>query len=314
MTKIVFLDISTVGDVPNLKILEDFGTVTYYQHTTADEVVERVTNQNIVITNKVVIDRKIMQSCPSLKLICIAATGTNNVDLDAAEELGIVVRNVVDYSTQSVAQSTFAGLFYLLHQLKYYDEYVKQGNYSNSLIFTHINHNFWQLAGKTFGIIGLGNIGKTVAAIAKSFGSHVVYYSTSGKNFNKEYESQNLDQLLKESDIVSIHAPLNDRTMDLIDYKALQQMKRNAILINVGRGKIVNESDLAQALDEELIGAAFIDVMEKEPINASNPLLAVKNPEKLLITPHNTWASVESRTLLIQKTADNISEFLGQPN
>jgi glycerate dehydrogenase len=310
--KIVFLDAKTVGEVPNLAALEKFGTVTFYQTTTPAQTLTRVQDQDIVITNKVVLDRFILENCPNVKLICVAATGLNNVDLKAAEERGITVKNVSDYSSNSVAQLTFALLLQLINQVSYFDNYVKQGGYARSNIFTHLQPPYWEINGKQFGIIGLGNIGRQVARIASAFGSRVVYYSASGKNNNPDYQRLELKDFLATSDIISIHAPLNEYTRNLINYERLQQMKRSAVLINVGRGGIVNEADLARALNENLLAGAGIDVFETEPIKADNPLLQIKEPAKLVLTPHIAWASLEARTLLLDKVQQNIQEFLAQ--
>ncbi|TVQ00336.1 MAG: D-2-hydroxyacid dehydrogenase [Balneolaceae bacterium] len=307
---IVFLDVKTVGDVPNLNDLKSFGEVTFYQTTRPEETKERISDADIVITNKVVLGRGLIESANNLKLICVAATGMNNIDLEAAEDAGIKVKNVAGYASQSVAQSTFALILYLMHDIRYYDEYVKSGEYSKSDIFTNLDRPFRQIYGKRFGIIGLGNIGQQVAGIAEVFGAEVVYYSTSGRNTGQPYRQLHIDELLETSDIVSIHAPLNENTEGLIGYEQLKKMKRNAILINTGRGGIVNESDLAQALDENLIGAAALDVFEHEPIKPENPLLKIVNKEKLVMAPHITWSSIEARTKLIEGVGKHIESFL----
>ncbi len=308
--KLVFLDTMTVGEISNLNLLEQFGDVSYYETTTPQQTLMRVKDADVIITNKVVIDRNTIEQSPYLKLICIAATGTNNVDKDAAKERGIAVKNVADYSTNSVAQGTFALLLHLLNQVSYFDKYVKEGSYSKSPIFTWLGKSFFELNGKRFGIIGLGNIGRKVARIAEAFGAEVVYYSASGQNNNQPYLRLELEEFLKTSDIVSIHAPLNEYTTNLVNYERLSLMKRSAILINAGRGGIVNERDLAKALDEDVIAAAGVDVFTKEPIHAENPLLKIKNKEKIVLTPHVTWASIESRTLLMEKVGHNIKDFL----
>jgi glycerate dehydrogenase len=310
--QLVFLDVKTVGDVPNLNLLEKFGQVTYYQTTQPEQTLERIKDADIVITNKVVLNNSIIEQSPKLKLICIAATGTNNVDKAAAEGRGIPVKNAVDYSTQSVAQGTFAILFQLLINIPYFDRYVKDGSYSKTDIFTHFGKGFRELTGKRFGIIGLGNIGKQVAKIADAFGAKVVYYSTSGQNNQQPYQRLELDEFLQTADIISIHAPLNEKTTNLINYDRLSQMKKSAILINVGRGGIVVEADLARALDEKLIYGAGIDVFDKEPIRPDNPLLHLTNKDALVLTPHVTWASIESRTALLEKVGQNIEEFLAK--
>jgi len=306
---IVFLDIKTVGNVDNLNLLHKLGNVQMFDHTMPEQIVERCAGKDVIITNKVMINREVMDALPALKLICVAATGVNNVDTDYAGQTGIEVKNVVAYSTDSVAQSTFAMLLFLLNRYSYYDAYVKSGAYSRSDIFTHHGPAFWELAGKRFGIIGLGNIGRRVAKIAEGFGMEVVFFSTTGRNNNINYKRFDLDTLLKTSDVVSIHAPLTDSTRNLITYSKLKLMRSCAILLNTGRGGIVNEADLARALNENVIGAAGIDVLEKEPVDPRNPLLKIYDKEKILLTPHIAWASKESRARLIEKIAKNIEAF-----
>jgi lactate dehydrogenase-like 2-hydroxyacid dehydrogenase len=306
--KIIFLDTDTVGDVPNLNSIEEFGDVTFYPTTNPGQTAERIRDADIVITNKVVLDKDLMKQAKVLKLICVAATGMNNIDREAAKELNIEVKNVAGYASQSVAQSTFAMILHLVQNIPFYDDFVKSGEYSKSEIFTNVDRNFHELAGMCFGIIGLGNIGSKVAEIAKVFGSQVVYYSTSGKNTDQPYKQLSLGDLLKVSDIVSIHAPLNEKTENLLRYDQLKMMKPTAYLVNTGRGGIVNEEDLARAIDENLIAGAAIDVFTKEPIKKDNPLLHVKNKEKLILTPHITWSSVEARTALIEGIKVNIEE------
>ena len=309
MANIVFLDLVTIGKVDNLKLISKLGSFEFFENTKASEVVERCQDKEIVIVNKVEMSAEVMKQLPDLKLICVAATGVNNVDLNYAESNGIEVKNVVGYSTDSVAQLTFTMLLYLVNKPYYYDSYVKSGAYSRSASFTHHNEPFWELKGKRLGIIGLGSIGRQVARIAESFGMEVVFYSTTGRNNHISYKRFELDDLLKSSDVVSIHAPLNNQTRDLITYEKMKQMRPCAILLNLGRGGIINEVDLARALNENLIGAAGIDVMEQEPINADNPMLKLFDKEKILITPHMAWASRESRELLVEKIARNIEVY-----
>jgi glycerate dehydrogenase len=304
--KIVFLDKSTLGNISNLSELEKLGDVRCYNTTDYDETIERTKQADIIITNKVLIDQKVMDASPKLKLICIAATGMNNVDLEYAEKKGIQVRNVSGYSTFSVAQFTFSMILSLQNHISYYDNYVKSGKYQKSPIFTHHGREFNELKDKTLGIIGMGTIGQSVAKIAEAFGCRVIYYSTSGKNTNQPYTNVSLESLLKESDIVSIHAPLNEATLNLINLNRLKHMKSDAILINVGRGNIVNEEDLAFALDHNIIGGAGLDVFSNEPMQTDNPLLMIKNKEKLLLTPHIAWASLEARELLMERVCQNI--------
>jgi lactate dehydrogenase-like 2-hydroxyacid dehydrogenase len=236
------------------------------------------------------------------------------VDLEAARESEIAVKNAVGYSSQSVAQHTIASLLQLYNQLNYYDAYVKSGEYARSDIFTHYGPPITELHKKTVGIIGLGNIGKAVARIALGFDAKVNYYSTSGKNTQDEYTRLSLADLLTTSDIISIHAPLNEKTQNLISSEQLSMMKSSAILINVGRGGIVNELALANAINDGQIGGACVDVFEREPIDMDNPLLKVKYPEKLVLSPHNAWASIEARTKLIDIVYGNIKDFIEKQN
>jgi len=310
MSKIVFLDLETIGRVDNLKLLSKLGKLETYEHTAPEEVIERCQDSEIVIINKVEMTAKVMSQLPELRLICVAATGLNNVDLNYAQNNGIQVKNVSGYSTDSVAQLTFAMLLYLVNKPYYYDNYVKSGAYSRSGSFTHHQEPFWELKGKRMGIIGLGTIGRQVARIAESFGMEVVFYSTTGRNNHISYKRFQLDDLLKSSDVVSIHAPLNPQTQDLITYEKIKLMRPCAILLNLGRGGIINEKGLARALNDNLIAAAGIDVMDQEPIRADNPLMKLFDKEKILITPHMAWASRESRELLVEKLARNIEVYL----
>lgn len=307
--KIVFLDTQTVGQVPNFDKLKEYGELTSYKTSKSNQLVARLQGADVAIVNKVKIDRPTMEQLPDLKLICIAATGMNNIDLEAAAEHNITVKNVAGYSTNSVAQSTFAALLYLLHHTKQTDAYVKSGEYAKSEIFTNLNYPFWELSGKQFGIIGLGNIGRRVATIAEAFNAKVSYYSTSGKNTAQPYRQVSLHELLQQSDVISIHAPLNKNTYNLLNYELLCRMKKNAYLINMGRGGIVNEADLARALNENKIAGAVLDVFEQEPIQADNPLLKIQNTNKLLLTPHIAWSSLEARKKLIDIICENIKNF-----
>lgn len=306
--KIVLLDALTLGNDVDLGVFEAYGKFVAYQTTAKDETIKNIADAEVVLTNKVVIDKDVMDASANLKLICITATGMNNVDLEYASQKGIVVKNVAGYSTNSVAQVTFTLLLGVLGQSHYYDSYVKEGSWSSSSIFTHLDRAFFEIKDKSWGIIGLGNIGKQVANIASAFGANVKYYSTSGKNSDDSYKRVELEELMK-SDIISIHAPLNPQTKDLITKKELGLMSEGSVLINVGRGGIVNEADLAKAIDEQGI-LAGLDVAEVEPIPNDNPLLSIKNKDNLLITPHIAWASVEARRELVRLVAKNIEEFI----
>ena len=305
--KIGVLDALTVGQDIDLSPLGTCGEVVIYDLTSPEEVAERVKDLEIIITNKVVLGEEQLKGCTNLKMIALLATGYNNIDIEYAKEKGIAVANVAGYSTESVAQHTFAILLHLMEHLGQYDAYVKSKAYADSETFTYIAWPYRELNGKTLGIIGFGAIGKAVARIAKAFGMEVIYYSTSGQNHNShEAKCVTLEALLAQSDVVSIHAPYNENTHGLIGYEQIAKMKRSAYLLNLGRGNIVVEEDLAKALNENLITGAGLDVLAKEPIDHNNPLFKVEDQNKLLITPHIAWASVEARTQLIQEVIMNI--------
>ncbi len=307
--KIVFLDANSIGTDIDLSDFSQLGEVVCYGYTQESEVPERVYDADVVIVNKTEVNAKTIGEAPNLKLICVTATGTNNLDKAFLDQRGIAWRNVAGYSTENVAQHTFALLFYLLEKMSYYDDYVKSGRYENDRSFTHFSNVFHELSGMTWGIIGLGNIGRRVADIAKAFGCHVIYYSTSGKHEEEGYERVDLDTLLTTSDIVSVHAPLNDDTLDLMDKEAFAKMKNSAIFINVGRGPIVVEQDLADALDNGQIAAAGLDVLRQEPMASDNPLGKIKDSTRLIITPHIAWASIETRTRLMKIIWGQIRDF-----
>jgi len=306
---IVLLDAKTLGDDLDISTLESFGTLTVYQTTSKEETLERIRIADIVITNKVVITANMMEETPRLKLICIAATGMNNVDLDAAKFKGIEVKNVAGYSTKSVVQHTFAMALYLLEKMAYYDAVVKDASWTESGLFTDVSRPFYEISGKRWGIIGLGTIGQEVAKIATAFGAEVSYHSTSGKNLHHAYPHQSLEFILKDCDIISIHAPLNDDTYDLINENNLHYIKDDAILLNLGRGGIINETDLAFELDRRTFYAG-VDVLEQEPMTLNNRLNEVKHKERLLITPHMAWASIEARKKLLEGIVENIRVFM----
>ena len=310
--KILILDAATFGEDIDISKFNELGEVTVYAKSTKKEALERLeaVNPDAVITNKVVIGNDEMQAAPNLKIILEAATGYNNIDIECARTLRIKVANVAGYSTMSVVQHTFALFFYLYEKMRYYDDYVKSGEYSKSTIFTNFSNVFGELAGKTWGIVGLGHIGSRVADAARAFGCKVVYYSASGNTYDTEYEKVDLDTLLKESDIISIHAPLNQYTKALFNYENLKKMKKSAYLINVGRGPIVNDADLAKALNEGEIAGVGLDVLTTEPMPADNPLLAIKDSNKLVITPHNAWATYEARVRLLDEIYNNLNSFI----
>ncbi len=309
--KIVFLDAKTLGDDIDYTGFEQMGEVVRYPFTSTEEAPDRVKDADVLVVNKVLVNRRTISSAENLKLVCVTATGTNNLDKDYLAERGIAWRNVAGYSTESVAQHTFAILFYLMENLRYYDDYVKEGRYINDRIFTHFAKTFHELNGMTWGILGLGAIGRRVADIAGMFGAKVIYYSASGAPAQEGYHQVDFDTLLSESDILSIHAPLNEYTEGIMDAEAFRKMKSSAILLNLGRGPIINESDLAAALNAGEISAAGLDVLCAEPMSKENPLLDVHDKDRLFITPHIAWATVEARQRLMKIIEGQIREFFG---
>ncbi len=306
--KIVFVDFDTLGCDINIDEFKSFGEVEVYGTTKYDQTAQRLKDADVVITNKVVIDSKIMDST-DLKLICVAATGMNNIDLEYAKSKNIVVKNVKGYSTPSVVQLTFSMALYFVQKLEYYSNYTKSGKWCESEIFANLDVPFYELQGKKWGIVGLGEIGQKVANIAQAFGCEVSYYSTSGTNHNTNYNMLELEELLKISDIISIHSPLNDTTRNLLNYTNMSLLKNGAIVINMGRGGIINEIDTAKLIDEKELYFG-LDVLESEPMIQNHPLLNIQNKNQLLITPHIGWASIESRKRLVDAIFNNIKEFV----
>ncbi len=307
--KIVFLDAKTIGEDIDLSGYETLGEVVKYGFTNTEDIPARVEDADVLVSNKIEINRDTIGSANKLKLVCVTATGTNNLDKEYLDYRKIAWRNVAGYSTESVTQHTFAMLFYLMENLKYYDEYVKTEQYVNDEIFTHFGSVFHELSGKTMGIIGLGAIGRRVSDIAQLFGATVIYYSASGSSSQPGYQQVDFDTLLSKSDIISIHAPLNEYTESLINSDALSKMKPTAILLNLGRGGIIVEEDLASALENNIIYAAGLDVLAEEPMRENCAYRRIKDSRKLLITPHIAWASIESRTRLMDIILGQIKEF-----
>lgn len=305
--KIVCLDAATLGGA-DLSLFKNFGEFEVYDLTPKEEVITRIKDAQVVMINKVIIDKEVIDNT-NLKLILQLGTGVNNIDIAYANSKNIIVKNAAGYSTKSVLSHTFALMFAFLNQIPYYDRWSKEGKWCQSPIFTDFSRNLHTLTGKRHGIIGLGTIGKEVAKVSQLFGASVCYYSTSGVNFNDEYKQVGLDELLTTCDVISIHSPLNEKTKNLLSKKELDKLKQGAILINVGRGGIINEDDLAWAIDEKNIKAG-LDVLEVEPMIANHPLLKIKNKENLIITPHVAWASVESIQNLVQIVYENLKEYV----
>lgn len=303
--KIVFLDASTMGDTP-LNGIAALGELICYPTSSPEEALQRVKDCDVLIINKVKVTEELLTAAPKLKLICEAATGVNNIDLEAAAARGIPVKNVAGYSTGSVVQATFMHILSLAGNAPYFDSAVKGGAYSAGPIFTDVSKPFYELRGKTMGIIGLGHIGSRVASVATAFGMKAVYFSTSGTSHSKDYPSLPLDEVMGTADVISVHAPYNERTAGLIGERELRLMKPTAFIVNMGRGGIIDEAALAEAIDNDLIGGAALDVFVKEPLPADHPLLHTRHPEKLRFTPHTAWASVEARQRLADAIAKNI--------
>lgn len=307
--KIVFLDAISMGDA-SLEEIAALGELTCYPSSTAEEARERVKEADVAIVNKVVVDQAFLDAAPRLKLVCEAGTGINNIDVRLCEARGVAVRNVAAYSTDSVAQITWMHILNLAGRAFHYQDFVRSGAYSRNPVHVDYAHPFTELSGKMLGIVGMGAIGQKVAAIGKAFGMDVIYYSTSGTSHCRDYPSVSLEVLLARADVVSIHAPYNERTAGLIGYEQLRQMKRTALLVNTGRGGIEVEADLARALDEGLIAGAGIDVYVKEPLPADSPLMHLQHPERLLLSPHIAWYSKEARARLAHEMAENIRKTL----
>lgn len=307
--KIVFLDADTLGEDIDYTGFEKLGEVIRYGFSVPDEVPKRVADADVIVLNKVPVNEATIGCAEKLKLVCITATGTNNLDKPYLERRGIAWRNVAGYSTESVAQHTFAMLFYLMEKLAYYDAYVKSERYVDDKVFSHFAETYHELCGMTWGIVGLGAIGRRVARIAECFGCRVLYYSTSGKHDEPGFTRVDFETLLTQSDIVSVHAPLDENTEGLMDAAAFAKMKPSAIFLNAGRGPIVVEQDLADALNKGEIAAAGLDVLSAEPMRPDNPLKEMKDSRKLLITPHIAWASVEARMRLMEIVCGQIRAF-----
>ena len=308
--KIVFLDAISMGDV-SLAEMAALGELTCYPSSTAEEARERVKEAEVACLNKVIVDKDFLDAAPKLKLICEAGTGINNIDVKLCEERGVAVRNVAAYSTDSVAQTAWMHILNLSGRAFHYQEFVQSGAYSKNPVHVDYAHPFTELAGKTLGIVGMGAIGQKVASIGRAFGMQVIYFSTSGTGHCKEYPCVSLQQLLETSDVISIHAPYNERTAGLIGYEQLKQMKRTAVLVNTGRGGIAVEEDLARAIEEGLLAGAALDVYVREPLPLESPIMRAARtfPERLLLSPHIAWYSREARARLAHEMAENIRIF-----
>ncbi|MGN0300343.1 MAG: D-2-hydroxyacid dehydrogenase [Lachnospiraceae bacterium] len=308
--KIVELDRETLGYDIDTSVLKTIGSFEEHEAADLETTREYIKDADVIIFNKTKMNEELLKDAPNVKLLAITATGFDNIDLEYCKSRGIAAANVKAYSTPAVAQHTFAMALFILEKISYYDEYVKSGKYSSQSGFCNFDEKYNELSGKTWGIIGMGNIGRSVAKIAEAFGCKVIFYSASGNSTCTDYERVDLDTLLKESDVLSIHCPLSDKTRNLINRDTLKLMKKSAILINVARGPVVNDADLAEALNNGTIAGAGLDVLGVEPMEKDNPLGLIKDSRKLLITPHMAWASVESRQRCFDEVLLNIKAFI----
>jgi glycerate dehydrogenase len=313
--KIVIADKDSVGNDMDYSIYEELGDVTYYDDkVTEDNAKERLAGAQILVINKSQITDKLLDDAPDLELICEFATGFDNANIPACDRHGVKVANIKGYSTPSVAQHTFAMLFYLMENLRHYDEFVKSGAYASQDHFCCLDIPYEELEGKTYGIVGMGNIGRKVAGIATAFGAKVIFYASSGHSDCTDYEQVSFDELLRRSDVISLHCPLSDRTRGLFNREAFEKMKESAILINVARGAVVVEQDLYEALDSGSIRAAGLDVLNPEPMAKDSPLLKIQDSGRLIVTPHLAWASTEARIRCLEEVKMNIEGWMkGEP-
>ncbi len=308
--KIVILDRATIGYDIDLYPIEALGETVIYDNIENEKIEEALRNADVCVMNKKVLCENNLKNCEKLKLICLFATGYNNVDVDYCRKKNIKVRNIPGYCTMSVCQHTFALLFSLIESIGYYDDFVKSGKYTLSGQANHLGRPFFEIDGKVWGIIGMGNIGRSVARAAESFGARVQCAFLSGVDRKEDCERVDIETLFRTSDIISIHSPLNDASKNLINENTLRLMKKTAVIINVGRGGIVESFDLVKAVEEGVIAGAAIDVYPDEPIGENDPFMTTKCPEKFIFTPHIAWGSVEARRRCVEKAAENIKAFI----
>ena len=308
--KIVVLDAMTLGSDISLKPITDLGDTVIYDNIANENIQDALKDADVCVTNKKILNEKNLSACNNLKLICLTATGFNNVDIEYCKKRNIKVRNVPGYCKESVCQHTFALLLSLMESVTYYDNFVKDGSYTKSGLANHIGKPFGEIHGKTWGILGMGGIGREVGKVATAFGANVIYAPISGKSRNEEFQEVSLDTLLETSDIISIHSPLNSKTENLINKNTISKMKPNALVVNVGRGAIVNSRDLAEAVDNGVIAGAAIDVYKEEPPCNCDPLMNVKHPERFVFSPHIAWASTEARERCVRVVGENIEALI----
>ena len=307
--QIVFLDRNTIGEDIDVTLFQQFGKLTIYSFTEEEHVAERISDADIIITNKGRLNAATLKDAHP-RLICLTATGVDNVDLSYCAGKGIAVCNMRGYSTESVVQHTFAMLFSLMEHIPLYNDYTQTRRYINDASFRHLSWTFHEISGKNFGIVGMGAIGTRVAEVADAFGCKVYYWSSTDQDRNTSYTRLDFNTLLETCDILSIHSPLTPKTRHLFGTEQFRRMKRDAVLINAGRGDIIVEEDLAAAIETGLIGGAAVDVLSKEPMAKENPLARILGNPRFMLTPHIAWAAVEARQRCMQEVFYNIEAFL----
>ncbi len=305
--KIKVLDRASLGEDTPLDVLYELGDVEIYDSTPAEELLERCIDADVIIVNKLKITGPVMKSAPSLKLICVFATGFDNIDINAARECGVAVCNVPGYSTDSVALYTMATVLSLCTKLSEYNEYVRSGEYTSSGIPNKLTPVYHEVRGKTWGIIGYGNIGHAVGKIAEAMGARVI---VNKRTPSSDCECVDVDTLCRESDIITLHCPLNDGTRGIINKERITLMKDSVILVNEARGAVLNEGDVAEAIETGRIAAFGCDVYSSEPFGEEHPYQRIKELKNVLLTPHCAWGSYEARTLCIKIISENIAAFV----
>lgn len=304
--KISILDAGTLGDDIDFSMFNVFGSVNIYDKTKQEDIAGRIEDADVIIVNKIKLNEANLDFADKLKLICVTATGFDNIDIDYCRKRGIAVCNVKGYSTDSVAQVTMAMALSLINKLPQYDTYVKNLSYTGSGVQNCVSPVFHEMSRLTWGVVGLGNIGKRVAKLAKAFGCNVLAYK---RTPDPEFECVTIEELCKEADIISVHLPLSEETYKLIDKQLISKMKKTAIVINVARGAVVDETELVKAIQEEKIGGLGIDVYSTEPMTQDSPYTQITDRNNVIFTPHMAWAAYESRVRCMEEIVKNIYSF-----
>lgn len=304
---LVILDAGTLGDDINFELFEEFGEIEIYKMTDERQVRFRVMDADVIIVNKIKLNEKTLGDAKRLKLICVTATGFDNIDLDYCCRRSIAVCNVKGYSTESVAQVTAAMALSLVNGLPQYDKYVKDYSYSKSGVQNHLSPVFHEMSSMTWGVVGLGGIGTRVADIAKSFGCNVLAFK---RRNDPLYKCVDLHRLVKESDIISVHLPLSDKTKGIISRDIISEMKKGVIFINVARGAVADEAALAEAVADGRIGGLGIDVYSEEPMSNTSPYMSIMDRPNVIFTPHMAWGAYEARVRCMEEIKENIKAYM----